>query len=311
MAETVKERELESVDSLADALRHMDKCVILDIETTGFSRTYHAEIIQIGALLLDIPGKKFLKKFETNICPSEIFNIPKKITEVTGLTWQDVKDSPYIEEILPSFAEFLGDYPVVAHNAQFDWNRFLVPAFESVGLHMNNRCICSMQLAKYLYPGRGRSGYNLESLCEMWGHTVEGHHNATTDAKYTASIFLKMLDEYRYHTTHTFAPGDQIKPVVHPAQADLNDLRIQYVSPYPGASKKAGPSIYVNTNFGKLCFSVRRRKWTCKQLRTDNNVPIEAWSQAVLRKLGKDEFTFIATYTPDYFLQQVEKEIAV
>lgn len=296
--------KLESIDELHSVLMEMKECIVLDIETTGFSLAQHAEIIEIAAVRMNVESKKILQKFKTFVKPSDAFNVPKKITELTRISWKDVEDAPYIEEILPAFATFIGDLPVVAHNATFDWVRFLVPSFEKVGLHATNRCICSMKLASNVFPGRGRNGYNLEALCGLYGYPIEGHHDALVDTISTAGLFAKLLAEYRQQNSEGKGADSSLyqegqKPAA-PSQiptVNFDNLIIRRISPYKGASKKAGPSIYVVTNFGKVCYSVRRRVWTCVELWTSNNAPIKTWGRNILRCAGiEDMQAFIEQY---------------
>jgi len=298
-----KKEGLKTISELHSILMDMDNCVVLDIETTGFSPEKHAEIIQIGAARLDLQRRRYVGYRNYLIRPSEAFSIPPKITDLTGIKWEDLRDNPYIEDILPEFARFIGDSPIVAHNAVFDWPRFLVPAFQKVGLHATNECICSMRLAKNVFPGRGQKGYNLETLCGMYGYELVNHHNALADVKATGGLFVRLLQEYRsQHEAdavdmfHTQLPALNPKPSEIPC-VDFNDLVIRRISAYKGASKKHGPNIYVNTNFGKLCYSTRRHLWSCTELWTEYNAPVQTWGDYVLYKIGLDADSFVQRYT--------------
>lgn len=292
---------LEPISSLHPILMSMTQCVVLDIETTGFSLEKWSEIIEIAAVKLDLRKKKIIQKFHSYIHPSNCFNIPKKITEITGITWEDVREEPYVEEVLPALAKFIGDLPVVAHNAIFDWIRFLLPAFEMVGLHATNRCICSMRLAKEVRPKMGKNGYNLEALCNLYGYELKNHHEAMADTVATAAIFAKLLDEYRQQSENSgmtmFSENgyNPPKPSEIPS-VNFSGMDVRRISFYKGASKKAGPEIYVTTNFGRVCYSTRRRVWTCKDLWTDNNAPIQTWGKHILYRVGMDASTFVERY---------------
>ena len=287
---------LKQIPELHSVLMREREVVVLDIETTGLSLDKHAEIIEIGAVKLDVERRKITKTYSQMICPAEAFSIPQKITDITTITWDDVKEKPYIEEVLPGFYAFLGDSPIVAHNAVFDWTRFLQPLFLSVGLYATNEAICTMRLAKYIYPNRGRTGYNLASLCQMFGADIdkEGHHRAHVDAAWTASLFLKLLEEYR--NNHIFAhtaEKNNTNLAVNKLPSNigcenLSKLEINKVSFYKGATTKLGPRIYVYTNFGKIYFDVRRNLWHVQELWSEKNVPAEKWGKSILQKLNMD-----------------------
>lgn len=303
LATEAKPERLKTIQELHPILMSTNEVVVLDIETTGFSPDKFAEIIEIGAVKLDIDKRAIVGGFHQLIRPSNMFNIPPKIQDLTQITWPQVEDAPYIEEVLPSFARFLGDDPIVAHNALFDWPRFLVPAFRSVGLHATNEAICSMNLAKALYPGRGKSGYNLESLCAMMGHAIEGHHQAYVDCKWTASLLLNMLSEYRNRfaaeTPSMFNSAAQPNPAPSMVgSVDFNALKVFRVSYDKGQSKRHGPRIYVSTNFGRLVYSVRRHLWTVVDLWTEENAPAQLWGAQVLKILRMDASEFEKAYQP-------------
>lgn len=284
-----------SGDTLRDAVSRMRKVVVVDIETTGFSREKHAEIIEIGAVKIDLHTRKVIGVFNQLICPSDAFSISPKITSITTIDWAQVKDQPYIEKVLPAFYEFIEDCPIVAHNASFDWNRFLLPCFESIGLHASNPVIDTMALAKELFPGRGRSGYNLEALCEMYGSRVEGHHRAYIDCKYTGSLFLRMLDELKSRSGIGAGQSTLLAPPVRARTTDFRNLRIRRVSVYK-STPRLGPKIYVYTNLGVIYYTPRRKVWTVQELRTDENAPAQEWGRAILRQLNSDEQSFVNRY---------------
>lgn len=295
--------KLKNIRDLHSILMDTEQVTVLDIETTGFSPEKHSEIIEIGAVKLDIDAGKILGVFSQLIRPSEVFSIPARITELTTIDWAQVADKPFIEDVLPAFGAFLGDAPIVAHNASFDWPRFLIPAFQSVGLHATNEAICSMLLAKALYPERGRSGYNLESLCNMYGVSMVGHHRACVDCKWTASLFRRMLSAYR--ETHALSAASFLEtqtplncPPSMVGQVDFNQMRINKISFFKGSSPRHGSSIYVSTNFGRVAYSTRRHLWTVKELWTDKNAPAQEWGSHILKQLALDVASFVEQYKP-------------
>mgnify|MGYP000762701630 FL=1 len=95
------------------------KCIeiVLDVETTGLD--YKKErIIEFAAVRLENGVIK--DKYETLINPQQ--HIRKSSMAVHGITEEMVADQPTEEEAMPGIFEFIGDYPIVAHNAIFDYN---------------------------------------------------------------------------------------------------------------------------------------------------------------------------------------------
>jgi DNA polymerase-3 subunit alpha (Gram-positive type) len=92
-----------------------DEFIIFDIETTGFNPQTD-EITEIGAV--KIKGCKIIDRFSTLINPEK--EIPQDVVNLTGITNEMVRDKETIKTVLPKFLKFIGDSPVVAHNAKFD-----------------------------------------------------------------------------------------------------------------------------------------------------------------------------------------------
>ena len=89
--------------------------VVFDIETTGLSAV-NDMITEIGAIKVE--NGKIIDTFSQLINPER--PIPEKITNLTGITDDMVKDKPTIGEIINDFKEFIKDHVLVAHNASFD-----------------------------------------------------------------------------------------------------------------------------------------------------------------------------------------------
>ena len=158
--------------------------IVFDIETTGLSPQKEA-ITEIGAVKL-MDGE-VVDTFSKLVNPNR--SIPQKITEITGITDDMVKDAPSIEQILPLFLEFCGKNPVVAHNASFDVS-FIKAAAERLETTFDNPVIDTVGLSKELFPNEDK--HNLEAVCRRMEVSLENHHRALDDAKATAEAFVKM-----------------------------------------------------------------------------------------------------------------------
>lgn len=101
------------IDSKGQSL--MDSYVVFDIETTGFN-SVNDRIIEIGAVRV-VEGE-IKETFSEFVNPER--PIPYKITQLTTITDDMVKDAGTIEEILPQFLKFCAGSVLVAHNAGFD-----------------------------------------------------------------------------------------------------------------------------------------------------------------------------------------------
>ena len=163
-----------------------DTYVVFDLETTGFS-PIKDKIIEIGAV--KVVHGKITDKFSTFVNPK--VPIPFEITQLTSFTDQMVLDAPTIEKALPDFLKFVGDAPLVAHNASFDVSfieqncryQDMTPDFTSVD---------TVAMARILLPTLSK--YKLNIVANALHISLENHHRAVDDAGATAEIFVKFVE---------------------------------------------------------------------------------------------------------------------
>ncbi|MBO5060955.1 MAG: PolC-type DNA polymerase III [Clostridia bacterium] len=163
--------------------------VVFDIETTGLSNEKD-EITEIGAVKVE--NGVITDRWSSFVNPGR--PIPPKIVELTSITDDMVADAPKINEILPDFFEFCKGCVLVAHNAKFDIG-FIKVAAKKCGIEYNFPQLDTLQLAKCMYPDMGN--YKLNNLAKHLSVVLENHHRAVDDAKATADIFVKMLEQLK------------------------------------------------------------------------------------------------------------------
>ncbi|MDF2545880.1 MAG: PolC-type polymerase [Anaerosolibacter sp.] len=165
----------------------LDQCyVVFDIETTGLS-SKHDGITEIGAV--KISEGKVIDHFNMLVNPERA--IPSNIVELTGISDEMLRDQPKIEEVLPKFLEFVGENPVVAHNAGFDTS-FIKENCHRLGLSFDNPVVDTLSLAKILMPKLKK--YKLNIIATALGVVLKNHHRAVDDAGATAEIFIQFLN---------------------------------------------------------------------------------------------------------------------
>lgn len=166
-----------------------DEYVVFDIETTGLNNV-NDKITEIGAVL--IKDRKVISKFNSLINPK--VPIPEKIQKLTGITDEMVSGAPSIEEVLPQFLSFVGNRPLVAHNAMFDVGFIRQKAF-LLGIKVNNPVLDTLQLSRNLLSIKK---HKLNNLCDHFGIKLENHHRASDDAEAAALVLIelfKLLEE--------------------------------------------------------------------------------------------------------------------
>ncbi len=161
--------------------------VSFDLETTGKNHRSD-EIIEIGAV--KILDGELGEEFDALVKPSH--PISSEITNLTGITNDDVKDSPPIQEVLPSFMDFIGDSVLVAHNVDFDYPFLSHALKKSLGRTLKNDSYCTLVQARARMPGQS---HRLGAVADALGIELKNWHRASADAKAAAMIFLNFMEE--------------------------------------------------------------------------------------------------------------------
>lgn len=163
--------------------------VIYDLETTGLSSNYH-EIIEIAAVKMK--NGFIIDEFSTFVKPKR--KITEKISELTDITNDDVRDAPTIDQVIRDFKNFIDGCILVAHNATFD-NSHLYRNLRDFNLFEKEYpTIDTMQLARVRYGSKLKS-FNLKAVSKYFDVELTQHHRAIYDAKATAEFFKKMLHD--------------------------------------------------------------------------------------------------------------------
>ena len=174
------ERPVERDDSDGDA----SPFCVLDIETTGFS-PQRDSIIEIAVIRCETEdGSTRERALNELVRPAG--NIPKRIRELTGITNETVANADTIDRVLSRVAAFVGDAPIVAHNAHFD-RRFLEHNARLMGMTFSgNEWVCTMRMAQRVPLG---GPYRLGALAERLDVPDQGSHRALDDCRATIGVY--------------------------------------------------------------------------------------------------------------------------
>lgn len=163
--------------------------VVLDFETSGISPGCGDRAIELGAVKLR--GGQVVERFQSLMNPG--LRISSFIENYTGITNRMVQGAPRSAEVMHAFAGFVGNLPLVAHNASFD-KRFLDAEYGRVGLQRQQDFGCSMLAARRIYPEA--PNHKLETLVRYRGLDTDGtFHRALADAEMTAHLWLAMIED--------------------------------------------------------------------------------------------------------------------
>ncbi len=170
----------------------MNRIVAVDLETTGLDPYSGAKIIEIGGI--GIHNLKVVEEDSFHRLVNPGIPIPQEITLLNGITDEMVKNADSIEMILPQFLRFLGNSPILAHNAEFDV-KFLNYYSEKIGLgRINNRVFDTMVLSKEIFPNE--KSHSLDKLLERLeiNFHAQKRHRSIEDAILTAKAFIKLIE---------------------------------------------------------------------------------------------------------------------
>ena len=164
--------------------------IVFDTETTGFEPNDGHRIVEIGCVEL-IDHFPTGKSFQAYLNPER--DVPIESQRVHGLSEEFLRDKPVFALVAEEFLAFIGDAPLVIHNAGFDI-KFINAELARTGHDPIPlaRAIDTIEIAKRKIPG---ARYSLDELCKRFGVDLSGRakHGALLDADLTAQIYLELV----------------------------------------------------------------------------------------------------------------------
>ena len=152
---------------------------------------------------------------------------------VHHITEEMVVDAPTEEEVLPKILEFIGDYPIVAHNAIFDFSFLNEAKKRVIGEELTNPRIDTQVMFKEIAPDLESHG--LEALTNRFNVELNNHHRAMADTMGLAlaypklkKLYLQRLDWQRKqleNVDYLFDRYLRIQQSIATMQAELQDLK--------------------------------------------------------------------------------------
>lgn len=163
--------------------------IVFDTETTGLSPADGHRLVEIGCIEL-------IHRVETGRVFHAYFNpgrsMPAEAAAIHGLTEAFLADKPYFPDKVRELLEFLGDSPLVAHNAGFDFG-FLNHELRLCGkVNLSPlRMIDTLAMARVRHPG---AKHSLDALCTRYGidRSQRIKHGALLDAQLLAQLYVEL-----------------------------------------------------------------------------------------------------------------------
>ena len=174
----------DSVVKLGSALAGGNaEFVVLDLETTAM-KPENGYIVDIAALR--VRNGEVVDRFESLVNPGRTI----VGHQIHGLSDDDVANAPTAAEVLPRFAEWVGDAPLVAHNVGFDLP-FILRHLPNDVDWQPSAIYDTLELAYQLFPDAG--SYKLADLIRfVFGRDHAAAHRAMPDAEATAELFIHL-----------------------------------------------------------------------------------------------------------------------
>lgn len=164
----------------------MDNFIAVDVETANHEPS---SICAIAAVKVEngiITDRRY-----SLICPEPDYYHWAN-TRVHGITDRDTCDAPSFGTVWSQWSEWLGNMPLVAHNAPFD-SRCIAAACKVYGLDAPDQFLCTVKAARRMVPRFDCPSKSLDSLCRYFGIPLRQHHNALHDAEACAKLAIILL----------------------------------------------------------------------------------------------------------------------
>ena len=218
--------------------------IVFDTETTGFEPADGHRIVEIGCVeLMDhLPTGRTLQFY---LNPER--DVPIESQRVHGLSREFLSDKPIFASVAEEFLEFIGDAPLVIHNASFDI-KFINAELARVNrapLPLS-RAIDTIEIAKRKIPG---ARYSLDELCKRFGVdlTQRTKHGALLDADLTAQIYLELIGGRQRGLA--LAPADIVETTV--AIVETCRVRPKKLEPLLTEAEQAAHLAFVAKELGE------------------------------------------------------------
>ena len=194
--------------------------IVLDTETTGLDARNGDRLIELGCVEIvnRIPTGNEFHRF---ICP-ESKEVHPEAFNIHGLSTEFLRDKPLFVAVVDEFLAFIGDAPLVIHNASFDIG-FINMELERAKRPLvgRERLVDTLEIARRKHPAGPNS---LDALCKRYGidNSKRTKHGALMDSLLLAGVYVELLGE-RQTTLELSARG--VRPVTRSAAKVAAQLR--------------------------------------------------------------------------------------
>lgn len=201
----------------------VETLAVIDFETTGLSPALGARATEIAVVL--IRDGVVIDRYQS-LMNAGVY-VPAFIEQLTGISNAMVKKAPPAAEVMAAAADFIGDTPMVAHNASFD-SKFWDAELQRIQRERRQEFACSMRVARRLFPES--PSHRLGTLVRFL-HLPEAdvHHRAMADAEMTAHLVTRIQVELMRRFNLNYVPHKHLRTIQSVSAAKLESaiMRIQ------------------------------------------------------------------------------------
>jgi DNA polymerase III subunit epsilon len=164
--------------------------IVLDTETTGLDPAQGHRLVELGCIELvnRIPSGA---NFHAYLNPER--EVPAEAFAIHGLSTEFLQDKPRFPEVVDEFLAFIGEAPLVIHNAGFD-HGFLNAELKRIerALIARERLIDTLAIARRKHSA---GPYSLDALCARYGidNARRTKHGALLDAEILAEVYVELI----------------------------------------------------------------------------------------------------------------------
>lgn len=169
----------------------MEVVAVIDFETTGLSPAQGDRATEVAAVIL--ADGQVVDRYQSLMNGG--VRIPPFIESLTGISNEMIRQAPPAGEVMQEVSDFVGGYPLVAHNASFD-SKFWDAELARIQRTRQQEFVCSLLLSRRIFPQA--PSHKLGALVEFANLPRAGRaHRALADAEMAASLLLRLEDELR------------------------------------------------------------------------------------------------------------------
>lgn len=206
----------------------MSPIAVIDFETTGISPDHGDRATEVAIVLLE--SGRVVGRFQSLMNAG--IRIPAFITQLTGISNAMVAAAPDAARVMAEASRFVGDAPMVAHNASFD-RRFWVGELARLGLPAPQPFACTVLVSRRLYPRA--PNHKLGTLVDYHHLPRTGvAHRALADAEMAAALLVQIQHDLRMH--HGVAKPDHalLMALQRCAKPAIGRFMARYAHPVAG-----------------------------------------------------------------------------